>query len=112
MSGPRNGRARTQGVPVREKEPGRTRPCGHERMEDGTRAAGQPTERKGADGAHMELTVENVTMSLGAGAQRRRVLDDVSFRVPEGTFTSLLGASGAGKSTLLKVCLLYTSRCV
>ena len=51
----------------------------------------------------MELTVENVTMSLGAGAQRRRVLDDVSFRVPEGTFTSLLGASGAGKSTLLKV---------
>ena len=51
----------------------------------------------------MELTVENATVSLGAGTQRRRILDDVSFRVPSGTFTSLLGASGAGKSTLLKV---------
>ena len=49
----------------------------------------------------MELTVENATVSLGAGTQRRRILDDVSFRVPSGTFTSLLGASGAGKSTLL-----------
>ena len=33
----------------------------------------------------MELTVENATVSLGAGTQRRRILDDVSFRVPSGT---------------------------
>jgi spermidine/putrescine transport system ATP-binding protein len=32
-----------------------------------------------------------------------RVLDDVSIRFEEGTFTSLLGPSGSGKTTLLRI---------
>lgn len=33
----------------------------------------------------------------------RVLLDEVSFRVPEGSKTALIGANGAGKSTLLRM---------
>jgi len=33
----------------------------------------------------------------------RTLLDDVSFRVPEGSVTALVGANGAGKTTLLRL---------
>ena len=33
------------------------------------------------------------------------VLENVSFSVPEGSYTALIGANGAGKSTLLKLLL-------
>ena len=42
-------------------------------------------------------------------------LDDISFTVPEGSVTGVVGTSGAGKSTLIRMvngletCLLYTS---
>ncbi|MCB8838251.1 ATP-binding cassette domain-containing protein [Aurantimonas sp. VKM B-3413] len=42
------------------------------------------------------LSVEHVSHSYG----QRRALDDVSFCVPQGSFTALLGPNGAGKSTL------------
>src|SRR4029450_12821865 len=42
------------------------------------------------------LSVENVSHAYGA----RLALDDVSFTVPCGTFTGLLGLNGVGKSTL------------
>ncbi|CAM5489936.1 Vitamin B12 import ATP-binding protein BtuD [Mycolicibacterium aubagnense] len=34
---------------------------------------------------------------------RRRVLEDISFHVPERTMTAVVGASGSGKSTILKL---------
>lgn len=51
----------------------------------------------------MELAVSHVDLSLGEGKRARKVLEDVSFVVPDGAFCSLLGESGAGKSTVLKV---------
>ncbi|MEL7610551.1 MAG: ABC transporter ATP-binding protein [Bacillota bacterium] len=47
----------------------------------------------------MKLELENISVSLGGN----KILDDVSFCVPEGRFVSILGVSGSGKSTLLKI---------
>jgi ABC-2 type transport system ATP-binding protein len=54
------------------------------------------------------LVVEEVSFAYGRG---RRALDDVSFRVPAGSFTALLGPNGAGKTTLMSlVTRLFHSR--
>ena len=45
------------------------------------------------------LDVERVSHAYGA----RLALDDVSFTVPCGSFTVLLGLNGAGKSTLFSL---------
>lgn len=45
---------------------------------------------------HTDICFENVTFSYGD----RRVLDDVSFRIPEKTTTAVVGPSGGGKTTL------------
>jgi len=46
------------------------------------------------------IDVNGVSLSLPDG---RPLLSDVSFRVPEGSTTALIGQNGAGKSTLLRV---------
>ena len=46
------------------------------------------------------IDVSNVSLTLPDG---RPLLDEVSFRVGEGTISALIGANGAGKSTLLKI---------
>jgi ATPase subunit of ABC transporter with duplicated ATPase domains len=46
------------------------------------------------------IDVNGVSLSLPDG---RPLLDDVSFRVGEGTTSALIGANGAGKSTLLRI---------
>ncbi len=46
------------------------------------------------------IDVNGVTYSLDDG---RVLLDEVSFRVGDGTTTALIGANGAGKSTLLRL---------
>lgn len=52
----------------------------------------------------MKMEVRDLTLALGERkGERRQVLSDVSFSVPDGAFVSLLGESGAGKSTVLKV---------
>lgn len=48
------------------------------------------------------IRFEGVSVRFGAG---KAALDDVTFEVPAGAFTVLLGASGAGKSTLLRALL-------
>lgn len=40
--------------------------------------------------------------ALAAGYRERTVLSDISFSLPAGTFTVLIGANGSGKSTLLR----------
>ncbi len=45
------------------------------------------------------IELDHVVRSNGG----RRVVDDVSFRVPAGMFCALVGSSGAGKSTTLKL---------
>jgi phospholipid/cholesterol/gamma-HCH transport system ATP-binding protein len=45
--------------------------------------------------------VECRHLSFGYGA--RRVLDDLSFAVPRGKVTALMGASGGGKTTVLRL---------
>jgi ATPase subunit of ABC transporter with duplicated ATPase domains len=46
------------------------------------------------------IDVNTVSYSLADG---RPLLDEVSFRVGEGTTSALIGANGAGKSTLLRI---------
>ncbi|MBI2769561.1 MAG: ABC transporter ATP-binding protein [Burkholderiales bacterium] len=45
--------------------------------------------------------VECRHLSFGYG--KRRILDDVSFTVPRGKVTALMGASGGGKTTVLRL---------
>ena len=53
------------------------------------------------------LVIEGVSFAYG----RRRALDNISFRVPAGSFTALLGPNGAGKTTLMSlVTRLFHSR--
>lgn len=46
------------------------------------------------------IDVQHVTFALPDG---RVLLDDVSFRVPDGATAALVGANGAGKTTLLRM---------
>ncbi len=46
------------------------------------------------------LQVEHVTFSYG---REERALDDVSFEVPAGSSTAIIGQTGSGKSTLLRL---------
>ncbi|QMU78264.1 peptidase domain-containing ABC transporter [Streptacidiphilus sp. PB12-B1b] len=58
-----------------------------------------PEKRAGdrAISVHGALEVDDVSFAYGAGGTR--VLSEVSFSVPQGTFTALLGGSGSGKSS-------------
>ena len=56
--------------------------------------------------SHMRNTVvraEAVTMRYGSGDTAVTALNDVTVSIPEGQWTTVMGASGSGKSTLLHV---------
>ena len=45
---------------------------------------------------------ENLSVMVGKGNDHKALLRNISIAVPEGSFTTIIGASGCGKSTLLK----------
>jgi ABC-2 type transport system ATP-binding protein len=47
--------------------------------------------------------VKNLSMAFGKGAARREALRNVSFDIPTGSMTALIGPDGAGKTTLLRL---------
>lgn len=55
---------------------------------------GEPMEEGG------DITFEHVSFSYGEGG---KVLEDVSFVIPQGKVTALVGENGSGKSTIVKL---------
>ncbi len=49
------------------------------------------------------LELKSVSKSFGSGAERTRVLDNVSLKVEEGEFVAIVGFSGSGKTTLINL---------
>lgn len=49
------------------------------------------------------ITVTNLTRTFQSGDNEVNAVSDVSFKVPEGRFASIIGKSGSGKSTLLSL---------
>ncbi|MCG7552616.1 ABC transporter ATP-binding protein [Pseudoalteromonas sp. Of11M-6] len=53
--------------------------------------------------SNFDIEFERVSFQHGA----KKVIDDVSFCVPQGTTMAIVGASGSGKSTLLNLCARF-----
>lgn len=49
------------------------------------------------------IEVDQVSRVFGDGKNRVKALSDVSFQVPAGSVTAMLGVNGAGKTTLTKI---------
>ena len=49
------------------------------------------------------LKIEHLCKTYGKGDNEVKALNDVSFTVPKGQMTAVIGASGSGKSTLLHI---------
>ena len=49
------------------------------------------------------LTIENLCKTYGKGENEVKALDGVSFTIPKGQMTAVIGPSGSGKSTLLHI---------
>ena len=49
------------------------------------------------------IRAEHLTRSYQMGENVIRAVDDISFSIPEGKYTIILGTSGAGKSTVLNL---------
>jgi ABC-type glutathione transport system ATPase component len=56
----------------------------------------------GETGAAPLLEVNNVSVELGSGATRARILNQVTLNIRRGQTVGLVGESGSGKSTLAK----------
>ena len=49
---------------------------------------------------HYDIEFEHVDFSYGEGESRRKVLKDISLKIPENTVTAVVGPSGSGKTTM------------
>ncbi|MBS7817701.1 ABC transporter ATP-binding protein [Wohlfahrtiimonas chitiniclastica] len=61
----------------------------------------EPTEEDAQSPQLHHLCYENVSFTYDENGQR--VLTDVSFQVPEHSFTAIIGSSGSGKTTLINL---------
>ena len=55
---------------------------------------------------HEPIIIENVSFVYGS-ERLSPVLDDISFTIPAGKITAIVGASGSGKTTLLKLLMKF-----
>ncbi|MFK2825368.1 ABC transporter ATP-binding protein [Bacillus sp. B190/17] len=51
------------------------------------------------------LTVENLSVLLQTGEEKKQLLKDISFHVPKGNIVAIIGESGSGKSLTAKTML-------
>jgi NitT/TauT family transport system ATP-binding protein len=52
---------------------------------------------------HPIIELENVNMTFHVNAKHVTVFEDLSYKIPERSFLSVIGPSGCGKSTLLRL---------
>ena len=51
---------------------------------------------------HTDIVLQNVSFSYD-GTEQNEVLHDISLKMPQGSFTALVGPSGGGKSTVARL---------
>ena len=71
----------------------------------GHETAAVPADPIPSTPAPLELSA--ITFVRGEGADERRILDDVTWRVSAGQHWLVLGANGSGKTTLLRIAAMY-----
>ena len=54
-----------------------------------------------------QITFDHVSFAYTKNIHAKKVLNDVSFTIPAGSFTALVGKSGSGKSTVAKLLSRY-----
>jgi ATP-binding cassette subfamily B protein len=63
-------------------------------------------KHKNIEFSNKTINFKNLTFQY-EGPHSKRVLNNISFAIPEGKVTAIVGASGSGKTTLLKLFLAY-----
>ena len=58
------------------------------------------------NGAHYSIALDNISFKYDLYAPKNTI-DNISFQIPEGKETAIVGASGSGKTTLIKLMLGY-----